>query len=313
MPSARLSRGRIKTVLVVVLASLAAAVATANALTQTPVLATSAIERFPRSAEDSTGMEYLAWTQGPRGHQLRVHAYLQRGSEPMIRLDNGTRGYAGGIDLPRVAYQEVRNRASDIYVYDVETGIRSPLPGVNTSRWEYLPSISGDWVLFGRDDNLRPREQIVARNIATGAELVLSSIRVTDTTDTRPGQVNGTWATWWRCFAQHCAVFKRNLAGGSTVRLPVGRRHALYASAVTSDGTVYAARSPAGVCGGVSIRRFGIGDPPAGHVVARLPAHVDTSSIFARENGDGTVELVYEQAPCGTRRFDVYSLHDPRS
>jgi hypothetical protein len=314
MPFRSLARPWAVAAVALAAAALGILAATADALlVQTPVRSTDAIERLARSAEDSTGTGYLAWTQGPRGHPLRVHAYLQRGDEPRIRLDRGSRGYTGGIDLPRVAYQEVVNETSDVYVYDVSTGIRSELPGVNTDDWEYLPSISGDWVLFGRDDSVGGRERVVARNIASGAELVLSWAIHTRTTDLRPGQVSGTWATWWRCVGQRCAVFKRNLAGGGTTRLPVDRRHAFYASAITSDGTVYAARSAAGVCGGVTLRRFGPGDPAAGHVLARLPAHVDTSTLFARENGDGSVELVYERARCGTSKFNVFSLHDPRS
>jgi hypothetical protein len=313
-----LARPRAVAVVALAAATLGILAATANALlAQTPLRATDAIERLPRSAKDSTGTEYLAWTQGPRGHPFRVHAYLQRGSERRIRLDHGIRGYTGGIDLPRVAYSEVVNamstfryETSNIYVYDVNTGIRSELPGVNTAKWEYLPSISGDWVLFGRDDNINGRQRVVARNISSGAESLLSSVPNRLKTDMRPGQVNGTWATWWRCVGTACAVFKRNLAAGGTTRLPIDRRHALYASAITTDGTVYAARSAAGVCGGVTLRRFGPADPAGGRVLVKLPPHVDTSTLFARENGDGSVELVYERVRCGTSRFNVYSLHD---
>jgi hypothetical protein len=72
-------------------------------------------------------------------------------SEPRVKLNASGIGILGGIDPPTVAYQQVVRGNSNIKFYNADTHARSnPPAGVNTSEWEWEPSISGDWLLDGR-------------------------------------------------------------------------------------------------------------------------------------------------------------------
>jgi hypothetical protein len=125
-------------------------------LSEIPVLTTPNGEYQPVAADG-----YLGWQQNTVQAPRTYHAYLKPAGESPIRLNlAGTRGAMGGIDGDTLVYQQFRFNpdVSDLKFFNLTTRTRSNPPvGVNTGQWEYFPSISEPWLLFGREANDGPR------------------------------------------------------------------------------------------------------------------------------------------------------------
>jgi len=214
----------------------------------------------------------------------------------------------GGIDPPTVAHQQVANGQSDIKLYNADTQNRSEPPGVNTAQWEWGPSISGDWILFGRQDTSTNTQYVVLHNTNTSADFVLAQ----GTGPREAGQVNGDYAVWTRC--NPCDVFRRQISGPTDMKLqkPTTKTYQ-YGPSVTSTGIVYVARSGQKCGSNVRIvRYFGVGDPAQGTVVAELGSGRDMYGTYARENADGSVDVFYDRLSCSNPKVsDIYRIHDP--
>jgi hypothetical protein len=216
----------------------------------------------------------------------------------------------GGIDPPTVAYQQVANGQSDIKLYDTVTHARtSPPPGVNTPQWEWEPSISGDWLLFGRQNAKTNIQSVVLYNLSLETSAALDSgfgFR-------QAGQVNGDYAVWIRCDGS-CDVYRRQISTVTDrlLKEPAATTYQ-YAAAVTSTGIVYVARSGRNCGSNVRIvRYFGAPDPVGGTVVASLGDGRDFWSAYARENADGSVDVFYDRLKCSDQKVsDIVRIHDP--
>lgn len=286
------------------------------AFPEVPVLTSVRNEILPAAGTHADGDGLLAFSRSRSGKPNVYDAYLRRTTSTgssLVKLNRKGRGYAGGIDSPRVVFQQVVQGQSDIRIYNVDTGIRSNAPGIVNSRaWEYGPTISGDWVLFGRI--VRGGESILLANLQTR---VRRTIAQTGRRDTYlfPGQVAGNWVVFYRC-RKSCTVFRYNISTGGRVALPkpAGTLNRVqYSPAVTSGGVVYLARSGVGCGTSVKIVRFfGASDPANGSVVARLPRGRDLSYTSARENADGSVDVFYARGRCADNpRLDIYRVTDP--
>jgi hypothetical protein len=275
-----------------------------SALPLIAVRATRAQEAVP-----SADAEHLAWSQATRrsrGYQL----YMQRSGEPKVRVNRPrTQGYSGGFDGETFVYQEVRGMRSNLQFYDVGDGGRSAPPaGVNTRHWEWHPTVSGDWLLFGRSNGAARVDLVLLRNLATGETRRLGRLRWGRRTIAEPGQVNGNYAVWYRC-TPACDVFLYDIAAGTTTRIPNPNRRQQYDPSVTSDGTVYFVRSGRGCGASVRLVRHPIGGPSK--VLATLGSGRDSFHTYALENDDGTTSLFFDRVRCSTGAFDVLKLIDP--
>ena len=97
------------------------------------------------------GANFLAWQQNTRQNPDRYNVFARRidGGKDFRVNARGTGGANGGIDGDRLVYQEFDGGRSDIRFFNLASKRRSSPPkGVNTSQWEYWPSISGDMLLF---------------------------------------------------------------------------------------------------------------------------------------------------------------------
>jgi len=291
-----------------VVAALFAVPAAYALLNQHGVKTSRLYEQLPAAETDGT-TQYFAWSQNSRAHRKHFDAFLTRTGDPRVRLNAHGAGYIGGIDPPKVAYQQVANGQSDLKLYNAETQTRTdPPPGVNTAGWEWEPSISGDWLLF-------------ARQTSSSQFVILHSLTTTDkvTLDQGPrfrhaGQVNGDYAAWTRCTRTTCNVVRREEIpmGADTVLQKPSRKYQ-YGGAVTATGIVYVARSGP-KCGAdvKMVRYFGATDPAGGTIVADLgPNGRDFWSAYARDNDDGSVDVFYDRYLCGKSTSDIYSVHDP--
>jgi len=280
------------------------------ALPEQPVLTGVRNEQTP--AAGNTGTEdVLAWARSRRGHPDLVDAWVRVGTSPAIKLNQAGQGWIGGVDYPTVIYQRIVNGRSNLFLYNLSDGSRPATPtGVNTAKWEWHPTISGDWLLFGRNNNATPTQRVILHNQTTHEERLLATV-------TRrahflvPGQVNGNWATYMRC-TPVCNVIRYDITAQTkkTLGKPATTRpREQYGPSVTADGTVYLARSGQS-CGGVKLVRFGALDPATGTVVARLAAGYDLFFTSVRDNAGGSTDVFYDRVRCATDRSDIYKITD---
>jgi hypothetical protein len=100
--------------------------------------------------------EYVAFTRrilrtDRRNALLRI--IRPNGAFTTIRLNLSREGDVGGFyHRRRVLYVESHEGSSDLRVYDIPTQRRSVPTGVNTAKHEWLPTRSGRYLLFNRDD-----------------------------------------------------------------------------------------------------------------------------------------------------------------
>jgi Tol biopolymer transport system component len=280
-------------------AGLAAALAFA-AITPTPVVTRKGWQYFPSAAP---GGAYVAYTEFRHGHGT---LYVRPQGQPRFAVNTKGTAYNWGFDAGKVAYQQVNPRGtrSRILLYDIAGGTKSQPDGVNTGTWQYEPSISADWVLFGR--TTAHRFAVLLHNTTTAETRLLSRHRRRDAV-LDPGQVNGTWATF-SVYNKHTRVsntFRYDIAGPATDRIRLPDNRSQYSSSIAPNGTLFYVRSKLGCGKHVVIREnvAGGADTP----LVSLPAGYDVYHTFLVDEGGGFT-LYYDQASCTTNRSDIYSI-----
>jgi hypothetical protein len=294
-------------VIVVIAAALVAVPAAGALLSQQGVKTTGLYEQVP-AAETDGSTQYFAWSQNSRAHRAHFNAFLTRTGDSRVKLNVKGEGYVGGIDPPVVVYQQVVNGQSNLKLYNAVTQARTgPPAGVNTLDWEWEPSISGDWLIFGRQTNTT--HFVILRSLTTPTEFILDQ----GPRFRHAGQVNGDFAAWTRCTRTTCNVVRKQISTDTNTVLSKPSTKYQYGGAVTSTGIVYVARSGP-KCGAdvKMVRYFGATDPAEGTIVADLgTSGRDFWSAYARDNVDGSVDVFYDRYLCGKSTSDIYSVHDP--
>jgi hypothetical protein len=290
-------------------------------LVEEPVLNSRKNERSPALDVDGAAADVLAFTRSRTGDPNRHDAWAREGAAAAFKLNAAGQAWTGGIDYPIVSYQQIAGGQSDVFFYDLVTDFRST-PPVNTAKWEWRPSVSGtadDYhLLFGRDNTNNPTQRVVLHHHSDlGAHDSTLLAEVTRASHyLQPDQLNGDFATFTKC-TPNCNVYRRDVLAETTTRLakPVSNRpRQQYAGAVTPGGVVFLVRSGPRCGEKVKIIRYDIdnpSDPTYGSLQVALPSGFDIVTAFARDNGDGSVTLVYDRVNCGTGRFDVYKLEVP--
>ena len=188
-----------------------ASMGAAQAATQIAVKATPAFELTPGTG----GGTYFAWTRGSRSRLL-----LQSGpGQPTFQVNASGRAWAGSIDGTTFVYQLDRGSNSDIRLMDVVSHVRSAPAGINTSRWEWHPTVSGDWILFGRERLDPNRWRVFLHNTSTSQTIPLADV-LGKGTRADPGQVSGDYAVWDQCADHVCNVFRYQISTGQTTKIP---------------------------------------------------------------------------------------------
>jgi hypothetical protein len=301
-------------VVAVAVVGLAVSAPAAALLPEQVVRATPKAEVEPSAARLLDGSRVLAWTEWRgRTYWQGLDAYLKVGDAAPFRLNRSGFAEAGGIDVPWAAYSVVRNGQSDIRLYNVDTGVRSRPPGVNTPDWESSATLSGDWILFERyrvEQNTVEEEQVVLVNRTTLEERILDEVEPLEggCCSLRPGQVAGDYAVWHRCGSHRCNAFRYRISTGTTdlLTLPsaTGRRQQ-YAPSVTPAGVVYVLRSDRNRgCGDLGlrlVRYFGAADPASGKVIAARSPGTVASRTFALAGPSATGIYLDREAGCVLR------------
>ena len=286
-----------------------AAVAFAQTVAELSVRATRAAETQP-TADDG----YLGWQQADPDQPNKFHAYVKPTGGAAFRVNPaGTRGAMGGIDGTTLVYQEFRFSPdlSDLMFFDLATRERSDPPtGVNTLRWEYFPSISGEWLLFGRQKISDGSRAIVLHNTLTGDERILASA---EDAWLGPGQVNGNYAVWEKCTRRRCDIFKYEILSELTQQIP-NPGNWQYGPAVSEAGTVYFTRHGDPCASRARIFRRSPGS--GSELLATIASNRDAGELFARTFPAGATDVYYarfvltDECRVPRDRFDVYKVID---
>ena len=281
--------------------------AAAAVLSDEPVQATAADEQVA-SADGDHG--YLSWSQNSAAHPGHYDAFVSLHGGAAVKVNrDGTSGWNGGIDGGRLIYQQVHNGQSDLRSFDLASSTRTVPAGVNTLLWEWRPTISGDWILFGRVNTRTSPGQgwVLLHNSVTGQTITL----VHSTSYSEPGQVNGDYATYMTCGNVACNVFRYQISSGLRVKMPNPRLRIEYAPSVSSSGTVYYASSgPA--CGlDARIVSFTPGTSSVATLLVRLRDGVDLNTSYVDDHANGDRFLLHDRGLCGKHNQSIYRFIDP--
>ena len=281
----------------------------------TPVLKGAADEFYP-----SANQEFLVWAQNSLSRPRHYDVFAKRPGKRKFRVNGaGTTAFGSGVSGSTVAYQEISRGGSKIRLFDLETrDRRNPPEGVNTDKWEWKPSISGNQILFSRSNiNLvRYRssewQRVVLFDRQSGESRTLARVRGRNRW-LMSNQVNGDYLTWESCNGDldNCNVVRYQISAKDRDRIPnPGKQQ--YGGAVTSDGTVYfvrAGQSDAWKCGAsVRILRYPDGGPA--EMIATVPRGKDVFTMFALEEEDGSVTLYFDRYSCRTNYGDVFRIQN---
>ena len=290
----------------------------ARAATATGVLTGSSDTWDPSAGIDvPTGDTFLAWTLYTRG---APHAFLRVNSDPKLLLNRRGLGWAWSIDVPtqRAAYQQDRHGNSDVKFYDWATGLRSdPGAAVDTTRWEYEPAVSGQWLAFARLNRAAAPDmrRIILYNLTTKRSTVLAKFSGSAAIGTLESpEISGDWVTWTAMSDRYrrSSVHRYQISTGKAYRIrhPVGWLD--YLSSIGPDGTVYFLRSRPG-CG----NRVVFESYTTAGVLSRLgsmPAGRDGGDeMFAVPRPDGSTSLYFDSYKCTARNANgnIYLLNVP--
>jgi hypothetical protein len=300
--------------LVVTGAVAAALVAVAGAAAKpVPVRATDAYE-----VEPAPGVSYFAWSRARPSRPNRYNVFVVPAaggvpnfSAPIKANRDGTVAFAGDIDDTTLVFGQRRRAGArgNIRFYDLSTHALVATPaGVNTTRHEAGPKLSGPWLLFARYG--RSSQSIILLNVDTGGDRRLDSLGYPAYLQT--GDVAGNWAVWTRCRRwSHCNTFRYNIAARRARRLPNPADRSQYAASVTDDGTVYFAESRNIFCGGdLALWRW---KPSADRARARLHRFRSGRDVAVTNPVTTASEttLFYDRYICRSGAADIYKLAVP--
>ena len=206
-------------VLLVSMTSLVAIASPAHATNPEVILAR------PRAGEYQPikGEGWLAWqnsTRRPRQYDVFVRDV---DGGPTTRVNPaGTNGANGDIGGDVLVYQQFEEGRSGVRFFELTTGERGhPPKGVNSEHWEYWPTMSDRWLLFGRLARRSNTRRVILFDLSTGEGKTLAKVRGRQTF-LAPGQVSGDWAVWSRCTARSpCNVVRYQISTGKETSSPI--------------------------------------------------------------------------------------------
>jgi len=268
------------------------------------------------------GDGFLGWAQNSRRRPNHFDAVVKPDGEASFQVNSShTQGSMGGIDGTTLVYQQRRGSSrvfieegqgrSDIKFYDLGARQRSDPPsGVNTSAWEYWPSLSGDWLLFGRIG--RGKTKIILLNLADDSTRILMTQASNRRVLPSPGQVSGDYAVWDACNRRFtsCNVYMHQISTSTTSKIPKpdGVEWQDFPS-VAVDGTVYFERTGSSCRSRSKLVRYPLGGPAT--VLARSARGWGTTGTFVYLNGKGEREVFFDRYnACGPGQGDIYKVLD---
>jgi hypothetical protein len=273
-----------------------------------PVVTTPAGEFQPARSDG-----VLAWERNTRARPNTYEVVVRPDGGEIVHVNRGTASAALGDILDgNVVYQQYRGNPrrrgrSSLYVFNISSGQRSRIPGVNSPQWEYWPSASGDWLLFARWNPGSNTRRLLLHNLDSGERRILDKLGGRRSF-LGPGQVNGNYAVWYAC-RPRCEVFRYDIT--TRTRTAIGNPGAgQRAPSVTRGGTVYFSRGGRRCGRSVTLVRESLQGEQS--VLLRLPDGLDIADTYVHEDPGGVTEVYYERNVC--RRpagSDIYKIREP--
>jgi YVTN family beta-propeller protein len=249
----------------------------------------------------------LAWSETDAPGAARLDAFVETDGNKVKLNRDGTQGVVGGFDDGLVSFAESKGRRGDVFLYDVSSGTRrDPGRKVNSRAIEYLPGVSGPWVLFGRYTHGGRGRALLLYNRESRQVRKLDSVRGRNPV-LIPGQMNGSWAVWFDC-ARQCAVYRYNVKTRKKIRVPRAKKTRDVSPSVAPDGTVYFERAGARCGRKARIMRYRPGRRAT--VVKKAPSGIEVTATFYSE-GPGHDELLVGRFDCEKGQFDLVKSHEP--
>ena len=262
---------------------------------------------------------YLTWSANTTAHPRHYDAVFRplAGGANVKMNAAGTIGYSGDIngDTTEAIYQQADGSSSDLYTYDLALQTRTAAPAaVNSSLWEWAPSVSDGYILYGRYKFTRKsspwRVMLYDRNADTN--LVLDSVPQSCAC-IYPGQVSDDYATWTRCTNSTCQAWYYDIAGHTTSKVPNPNAKLQYFPSVSAaTGDIYFAQS-AFACGKhVKIMEW---NPVTGGVPTVVSAQPPGFDVYLGPNVfddlTGHQDVYVDRQVCGGKYYaDIYVIND---
>jgi Tol biopolymer transport system component len=281
-------------------------VALAGTALQTPQQVTSSSGRqaIPAAAP---GGAYLAYAQSRPTHKNVYDVYVKPAGQPRIKVNHRGVGWPGAFDGNTFIYQQAYRGQSDIHLFDLTTHQRSIPSGVNTNRWEWQPSMSNGWILYGQIWGSRPdNDRIILWNSTMSDRRILAHQIGKPDARLWPGQVNGDYATWTR-WGRRLNIFRYQITTDTTIKIPRPSDRPQYAASVSSDGTVFYVRSR-NACGArVFLREY---DPQTltDTALAALPPGYDVNVTYTVDEGGGEHTIYFDRFRCKTGASHIFKI-----
>jgi|tagenome__1003787_1003787.scaffolds.fasta_scaffold20990011_18 hypothetical protein len=293
----------------VVVGLVCVATAWAALLTPTNVIGGRGNQILPAATPGAT---YLAFSNSRPGHPDLYDAYVKQPGQAKVKVNLTGVAYVGNISGTTLAYSQHRiGRNSNIRLYDLLTHQSSGPAGVNTSRWEFAPLLSGDWIAFGRGNfSVHPAAyRVILRNQTTTETRVLDVHSGRPLRYLVPGGMNGDWLSWDRLTPSKgtgtSVRYQISTDQTFVLRPPPGKAH--YASSANSQGDLFYARATANTCGReVNLREHTTAGTDT--ALARLPRGYDIGATSATDEGGGVTTVYFDRVNCATKRWDIYKI-----
>ena len=262
---------------------------------------------------------WVIWSTNSPDHRNHYDARARsiKGGDAFKMNAPHTVGYTGDIngETTEAAYQQVSGRSANIFLYDLEARTRTSAGRVvNTELWEWMPSISPGYILFGRNNFSRAGApwRIVLYDREADATRMLDTV-TNECGCFFPGQVSDEYATWTNCEGTRCQAWYYDIAADEIHKVPNPLNKYQYSPGVSEvTGDLYFVRS-GDACGqNVRLVRW---DPVAGGAAVIVSAHPSGYDVFGPvrvfDDTGGHQDVFLDRYECGGRFYgDVYGVND---
>ncbi len=247
-----------------------------------------------------SGPHWFGWmesgTPNPIPPASRTIVYARpRGGRAFRVNPPGTYAQTGGLTGDTLFVQIAGGLKSDLAAVNLRTRALERLPRlINTPAWEWRPSASGRWLLFGRIHYETRTYDVLLANLRTRTVQKLSSVSG-HAAYAAPGQVNGDYAVWIDCPDNHCRAYRYDIRRRQTIAMPPlgGYHYAQFGPSVSRAGVVYfgLARD----CDGARLMRFDHGRVTA---LLRFPDHHAFQYSYVDDTSAGVTKVFFDQVGC---------------
>ena len=290
----------------VVVGLVCVATAWATLLTPEPVVTAKGRQIHPSAA---LGGAYLAYSQSRPGHFYAFDVYVKPAGMRRFKVNTRGQGFAGGIDGTTLIWQRVRNGQSDLRLFDLASHTRSVPAGVNTRRYEYWPTISGDWILYGQSWRRFLNSRVILHDTNTSETRILDE-RVNRSANTgRPGAGERRLCHLGNHQRPHerlrtCFCIRSRPRQRRRLPRPTGKAAVLPIRHARRHGLLRTQRTR--LWSHVVLREYAAGvDTP----LAVLPRGYNVfSNTFAVDEGGGVTSVYFDRVQCSTGKSHIYKI-----